>query len=386
MTKTSSARIPAANQPPPIAGAAESDEMGDEISLVLEAITAAGGQGGQSQWKVKIYQIFGSPRNGMSEPWLFDVGLEDLAHLDEKLGEDFPEGGRFRARVIRDGRIFRQFDMQIAPRRGEAVRGNLLTPLNAPPAPTDAMARVLDGMNQMMLNQNRFMEAALAKLSTPAQSQTSNITDTLALIKAINESSPKPEPNIGLGLFQQGFKMALDIGEMRESASAGGGGVFSNLAKEIFTGDNIKALMSLVQPQPAPTRQPAPANAIAPPHAPAPLGPFAAVTEQFTGVMAHLAERAKAGTDPSLAADWVFENVPPAVLDMLNGPDGMHEPPQIVEYLAQSFPVVGQYRSWFEGLVSALLTEDDAALEESDQAGQDAGEGERDPGGNNPNP
>jgi hypothetical protein len=342
-------------------------ETESDIPAAIAAINALSNSDEDgAEWDLRVYQLNGvGPRAGKPQ-FLFPIEVEELSGgIEMRLADMFPAGGDFRIACRRNGQLFKNVFLSLAARPGYKPPAPLwqqpAQPIAAPaPAGADP---VLTFLQNMMQQQNAFMAALVEKLShtTAPVDPIAQLTQTVTLLRTMNDAAPKPEPNIGLSLWEKGLEAGMKIAD-RASEGNSGGGILSVL-KELATPDVVKAIVSGLQPQHA--AQPAlaaPPGGPVPQPAPSPLG---SLNDQFRSIVTNLMERARAGQDPAHAAEWVLDNVPASVLDMLEGPEGMQSAGDVVNYLASAFPEVAQYRNWFEGLVTSMYQGQDEGVDEA---------------------
>lgn len=332
----------------------ESDELDvreaqivDKESETIELIqTAFGDDGENSTWLIRVNQVVKEADGATIEGWVFNANIQEISTLRERIATECGPG-RYRCRVQRDGKAFKQYDLVILLPLS-ARRPNIAPPTPATPAPTQnaispELLRVLD-------NQNRMIEAIANRPAGPS------MTDLLSQMKLMREMMPEPAaPNVGFDMFMKALTVAKEL-----VADGGGGG-----------GDSGSPIISLVEklvpmlleklPALAQIAQQPPPAQIAPPimqHQPAPLmqNPVPQVqatesqrVEQADKLKSYLLGEAAKGTDPAMCADYLQENMPPELSEALLQAD---DPLALV---LQVMPEAVPHKAWFGRLLDLIF-------------------------------
>jgi hypothetical protein len=360
----------------------ETGDVPDALAYINSLLASNDG----IEWDVRVYQVIGLSGRGTTgkEPFLFNISVEEIADLEGRLAEQYPEGGVFRVMVRADMRLVKRITVEIAKRPGYRAPIASYRPA-AEQQPQQQPDRLELFMERMIDQQQRFMETVAATLrAAPAAPVGDQITSTLALMKAIREASPAPDTNLSLTLFERGLSMAEKFQTMRGAAAEGGAGeaeiTLLSLARDFLTGDAGKALMEGIAPmlqgkvqqqQPpqvegprvaapiiaGPLSNPQQRRQTPRPRPPQPAPEISEPDQQMAMAMQYLIERAAAGADPAMVAEWIEKNVPPNILEHIEQQEN------VVDYLASQFPDVNQHRTWFEAVVANIWVEEEAAPE-----------------------
>lgn len=372
--------------PPPEADQAEG--AADEAASVMEMIRAAQSGGGVDDFKVRVYQFMGANKLGVAMPYVMSCAVDDIENLPEQLAQVAPDGGRFQVRVTRGGRMFKQFEVEVAPRPAGMLK-------QQPQQGSSDLSTVTNIMREMMEEQRRFVSDMLARNASapPAGggSVTQSLTEALSLMRTMQDLSPKPDPDIGLNMFNKGMEMAQKVLELGGGGGKGDASVL-DIVRDLAAGEGgQKFLLSLAdgmqrRQAPPPMQQPqriqAPAQVFQPAHgqrapimrgparpAPAPhqaapnIGQPARSATPVKDAMEQIISEAKKGSDPGFVADAIEQQLPEGILNFLE------KQPDIVAYLAGIDPRVNEHRAFFEAVIAAIWQDDD---EESVAGGQDA--------------
>jgi hypothetical protein len=343
------------------------EEKTEREEAALDAITEAfSADEGEHEWSVRVNRIKGTTRSGLKEPWLFDCGYEELVNLRERLAWEYGEG-QYRCRVRRDGKQFKQYDIEIelstAERRAFFVRNPRASSEGAPlpenvPAPAvsqpnSEIARLADAINQ----QGQLLRALVERITQPQQAPDSMATfeKMLDAFGKFQTALPRHEQQTGLDMFQKGMEFAGKI-------AGGGEGHETNLldlAREILGSPaTAKVVDRILSPAAAPHSEIAPqygyGRPLSPPSLPpnrvsTPPGPPAGGANPDSDLaIAWLIDHAKNGTQPELVASQALSMIPPATLDILEQQE------DVVGFLISRFPQIAPYRTWFEAVVENM--------------------------------
>jgi hypothetical protein len=323
------------------------DTEADAIARIRGAFNESGEA---TSWKVSVYQVIAVPGRASREAWIDDYEIDQLDNLRKRLAEEYG-AGRYRCRAMRDGRPFRQYDVEIAtsPRRSIVPQ----QPLAA--APRDEVSPTLLAILE---RQDATLRLIAERMTAPAPVAGQSVKDMVEMMVAVQKLVPPPAPpNIGIEMFNKGIELAQKLG------NNGGETNLLDVVREAFNSPVIQGLVAraaapapiahntgtdLPEPSPAPlalqraTPAKAPARAAAPPAAAAP----GAIAPEWIEVKNYLIGEAAKGTDPQIVADWTLENLPPGLFELLEQSD---DP---VGSLQVAFPEIAQHRAWFEKMLS----------------------------------
>jgi|SRR5215469_3191762 len=341
--------------------------LDEEIATILSTFNATEGD---VAWNVSVSRIVGANKLGFKEPWLFDMGVEELPTLKTVLRDKY-NGGAFRARVYKSeggkAGLAAQFSLDIEP------------PLSKPVASSDSPApsSTLETMfASIMDRQEKMLGKILERVSVPATpapaSGLSAVKEIVEIMTSVKALQPSTDSSGGLAMFREGLSAARELAKV---AGAGGGeggeGGIMGLLGKLIDSPLLERVISAVPVMPAgPSHTPAPTMApngrpAALPHiAPgaAPAGPL----DQLRPLVGYLIEKAQRGADPTLYADWLADNLTPEAGELLS------QAPDLMVALATAFPEIEAHRPWFQVLVQALLTPE-GDVEPSELPGGDTG-------------
>jgi len=374
---------PAAPPPVEFQPAAGDSEPQDAIA----AINALAASGTDQDWLVSVHQLLGAANQGAKKPWLFDVEVDELRDLRNRLAEIFPQGGRFQVICRLNNVIYRSFVIEIARRVGYSSLPPAGDRYAAPQAPVsqNAAPDIFELMREMQRQNQEFMREVINAVRQQAPAPARTFADSLAEFKAFNDLMPQPAaapPNIGLDLFEKGLKFGERLADMGGGDGGGGGKetltqMLVGIAREVLQPDTVKVIASaLVERTPAPPaavhqlaqnpRDPVRENAAQPKPQQQPQNvPPAINLDQLVEL---LIERAAQGQDPEIAADFVIDIAPDALLDQL---DALPDP---VALLNARYPMTVQYKDWFVAVLEKMAGDDISEPEGSDQGEHDGPE------------
>jgi hypothetical protein len=334
-------------------------EIADNESETIERIQAALGDGGtDSIWLIRVNQVVKEPDGTITEGWMFNANITEMETLRERIAAECGPG-RYRCRVQKDSKPFKQYDLVImlplAQRRAAALPAAQAPAAQAPAPASDISPAVL----RILENQNRMIEAIANRPAGPT------MTDILSQMKMMKELMPEaPAPMAGFEMFTKALDLARNIlGDRPSGGKETGAGVL-DLARDLIPKlpEILNAARPLQgQPAPAPAAmlanpQPVPQQ----PHQPAPLmqAPAGEATpqqkmEQANKLKAYLLDAAAKGTDPAMCVDFAMENMPPE-LDQ-----ALLEAENPLDLVMQVIPEAVPYRAWFSRLLDELFAPDE---------------------------
>lgn len=359
---TANAAAPAVSGP----GIAETGDFPDALAVIN---SLAGSRHG-IEWNLRVYKVENAGR-GVKEgqPFLFEVGLDDLPNLESQLAEIYPAGGTFRVQCRADNQLVKIIKLEIAARPGyKPPPPSYLAPLAVLP-PVEPREREGDRLEifftRMMEAQARADERTrelIASIARPATQP--SLMDQIALFSKIQELMPKGAQESTQAMFEKGMEFATKIFEARGSSE--GGTNWLDIVKEAISSPIMKDMLgamanasNLQQQQPG--GQPPQQIGNAPPpfgQAPAFQQPAAFVSQQnpiAVQIIDTLMRQAAAGVDPKFVATQAVNNMPPALMEELEGVD------DVLGYLISQFPQIAQRREWFAGLVAEIWDEEQTA-------------------------
>lgn len=288
----------------------------------------------------------------------------DAFSLDEL--RDKYNGGEFRLYVTRDGVCIRNLRISVEPKITEAPA--------APSATVDLLIAIRDGFDRQAQVMRDTLAQAHRTDAAPVGQWLTNlpqlITSCAAAIATLRPPLPPPSAPLpaaalnetkAVDLILKGIELA------RELAPAGGDGDIGlmTLLRDLLRSPMLAQAVAASQRQPqrplAPRPGvPAPATIAAPvamttaPVPPAPAGQVhpdeaepMVLIKQYLRV---LCERAAEGSDPTLYADLVLDNVPEDTVRQL-----LAREPDPVSALVADWPPFAAHRDWLGRMVGAVV-------------------------------
>lgn len=331
----------------------ESDEIEARAAVVsdneaeaIERIQAAfSDDGHDSTWLIRVNQVVKEPDGSITEGWVFDANIQEIDNIRDRLARDCGPG-RYRCRVQRDRKPFKQFDLvillPIAQRKAA---------LPAAPAAvvTSPAAGISPELLRILENQNRMIEAIANRPAGPT------MTDLLSQMKMMSELMPKPvAPDTGYDMFMKALTVAKEL--VGEGGGGGGGSPILGLVEKIapMVLEKLPVLAQVAnQQQPTAMAPPImaphqPAPLITPPATVAPATPAERIA-QADQLKAYLLGEAAKGTDPAMCVDFLMEHMPPELNEGLLSAD---DPLALV---CQVIPEAVPHKAWFGRLLDLIF-------------------------------
>lgn len=353
------------------------------VSDIIAAIDALARTQDGLQWEIRVYQIYGAPKNGMKQPFLFNCDAEDLPGLESQLATTYPAGGRFKVEARANGHLQRSIVLDIAPRPGYREPNPFAAPAAIAPAapPAEGGDRLERVLLHMAEQQRQFMQLIAERLTAPpaaAADPMAMFNNMMGAFKGFQEAVPKVSGETNLKLLMDGIELGKTIS---------GGGADSktgfDMLSEAFNSDTGKTIAeALVQvltprqpqqqqrqplaqltPPPIRTANPLAAPVVRPANPPPQPNPR---REQMRQGMDWLFNQAQTGADPAIIAEQVAGMLPPDIMEELTV---VADP---MEWLVSRFPRVEQHRPWFQSLLDNIFEEGDEGEGEPDQGDDDA--------------
>lgn len=345
----------------PDAGAAADDEVPagrppvDSLSEMLASL-----QGATSS-RITVYRVVkNQPQSYVFETDPAGFSLDDL--------RDKYNGGEFRLYVSKDGRLFKNMRVVVEPKQMPHLAEHM--------APANGMSDVLAVMRDGFAAQAAALREAMAA-ARPAPSPFSMndipaiITSIAGAVTALRPAvapAPAESTSKAIDMFMQGLQLARELRDDSAPADNSIGGMLRDVLKSPIVAAAVQSAAQVpAQPQPARLPNPVAAQPSAPvSHAkPAATQPTPQPENQVLAYyLGMLVGKAKAGSDPSLYAELVLDNLPDEqLMPMLQRGDAL-----IDDLIAIHAPVA-EHREWFIKLlaeINDLLTppEDEGVVEQ----------------------
>lgn len=320
---------------------------------------------GASTARINVYRIV----KNQPPSYVFECAPESFS-LDEL--RDKYNGGEFRLYVMKDGRLWKNTRVIVEPRQ---IIHNGTDP-SPPTQMFDMMALIRDGFSAQTTAMREIAAGRSGSSMFSSMDLPAIITAAAAAITALRPPPAPPPPaapdttSQALDMFMKGMQIAMDVRDSTPSGDNSIGGMLRDALRSPVVAAAVQA--SIAQPQPAPRPAPRPAlppgqpQAQQPPvsHAKTdaapdqPANPENAVLSYYLGF---LSQKAAAGADADLYADFVLDNLSDEQLT----PMIARGPLLIDDFIAVS-PGVATHREWFEKLIQAVteaMTPDEEPLD-----------------------
>jgi hypothetical protein len=335
------------SQPSPSLSEEADDPIAQNERVALDALLAE--LSGVSNCRVTVYRA----NRNMPQAYMFACSPEAFS-LDD-LRDKF-NGGEFRAYISRDGKPWKNIKLTVEPKAPAATE--------PPPSTLDLAMLIRESFTQQA---EMLRESLRAAVPPPANPFTGlNLPELItAISSAIVALRPPPSPippppppqpaieSKAIDMLLKGVELA------RELQSNGEEPGLMALARDFIRSPLLQAAVQATQTQSAAPMQPMPR--ISTP-APAPSKPAPAVTTSTQlassneGEMVNLqpylvmlARKAAEGSDPTLYADLILDNVPEELLRTL-----LTRPPDAVSALVADYPPLAAHRDWMAQVIAVL--------------------------------
>lgn len=309
---------------------------------------------GASSARINVYRIV----KNQPPSYVFECAPESFS-LDEL--RDKYNGGEFRLYVMKDGRLWKNTRVIVEPRQ-------IIHTGTDPSPPTqmfDMMALIRDGFSAQTA---AMREIASGRTGAPSMFSSDNlpaiITAAAAAITALRPPPPPAAPppadttSQALDMFMKGMQIAMDVRDNTPNADNSIGGMLRDALRSPVVAAAVQA--SIAPPQPAPRPAPRPALPPGQPQtqqppvshaktdAPAdqPANPENAMLAYYLGF---LSQKAAAGADAELYADFVLDNLSDEQLTPM-----IARGPLLIDDFIAVHPGVAAHREWFEKLIQAV--------------------------------
>lgn len=342
-TVTTVEEVAAANETkeaPPDEAIAQNER--DALAALMQELS------GVSSARVTVYR---ATRN-QPQAYMFACSPEAFS-LDDL--RDKYNGGEFRIYISRDGKPWKNMRVTVEPKVQSA----------APEAPSP-ISELAAAMREGFAQQAELLREALAaraNVGPPAIDLNLLIQSLPQMLQAFRAVAAPPESppaeSKAIDMLLKGIELAK---ELRSEASDDGSllSVVRDLIKSPLLARAIEASASV----PPPASMPPPVISAAP-KAPSPTTPqvsaFSPPTgeasmNQLTQYLALLCKKAATGSDPTLYADLILDNVPEFMIRSL-----LDRKPTAIDALIADYPPVAQHRAFFDELIAALREALDAS-------------------------
>jgi hypothetical protein len=294
----------------------------------------------------------------MPQAYMFACSPEAFS-LDD-LRDKF-NGGEFRAYISRDGKPWKNIKLNVEPKAPAATE---------PPPTLDLAMLIRESFTQQTEMLRESLRAAVPSPANPfaGLNLPELITAISSAIVALRPPAPPipPPPPPPPAIESRAIDMLLKGIELaRELQSNGEEPGMMALARDFIRSPLLQAVVQTaqmqsaapMQPMPrtlasAPTPTPAPASSKPTPATPFSTQPISSNEGEMINLqpyLAMLARKAAEGSDPTLYADLILDNVPEELLRTL-----LTRPPDAVSALVADYPPLAAHRDWMTQVIAVL--------------------------------
>ena len=323
------------------------DVPADGLGSVLSELAEA------SSSRITVYRY----SKGQPLAYVCHYSTPESFELDDL--RDVYNGGEFRLYVSKNGTLLKIIKVLVEP--GLAKK----EPADAAASAPDVASVVREEISRALPRQREPASAAPAPFDLSALPAI--ITAIAGAITALRPPPPPPvpvvapagaDPNAMINMLLKGMDIMKDIKE-----SSGGDGepkTLMGLMSDLIRSPMAQAAVAaMAQPQPATPKLPAPRpqQPQQPTAAPEPPASTQEPTNMFAMYLSQLVKKAEAGSDPTLYAELILDQLPDeTIIELLN------KKPSTMDFLIATVPQVANHRQWFETLVEVVARafEDDA--------------------------
>jgi hypothetical protein len=294
-------------------------------------------------WNIRVSQVTGNNRRGDKELFLFNCDPSELP-IEERLIRDYGTG-TYRARVMRNGRLFRQFDIPV------------LAPAPKQEAPTTDLAAILAAIERSNAAAAERVERFLERVATPG-TVTQTQLDPFAMLEKMstiianmNRTAPQAAPSNSLETTLSVVEKIMDMSQNfgGEKRNAGMMDILRDLVKSPILGQLMEGAAANMAALPRPNSPP-PQRVPMQPNAPQTQQPPPPPDNPLVQAVRYLVTRAQANANPSLYAEWLLDNLPPEMAKQLLPQQNL------VMQLEQAIPEVTPHRIWFQFVIDEART------------------------------
>lgn len=318
----------------------------EEIELdILSEMNAAPGD---TTYSYRVGRITGASSKGAGEPILFKGDGTDVDKIYDRLRDEYGDG-KYRIRIMKNGRMWKRFDMAI-----ELPKTTARNPMAAPQSDMAAVLAAIEKSNERTLQLIERLAQRDPLPATAPDNSLAMIDRVISIVQKINP--PRPPDDMAaksVELILKGMDLADRAGGGREK------GMF-DLVSDLLQSPLLAKIAEGTQtpqialPPRLPNRQvikPTPqANGKDTPPAPEPTQEqmAAAQAQQMRNIVVMLNTRALHGSSFETYAEWAFDSLPPPlIMQLLAQPD----PYQVLLAVA---PEIAPQEQWFKSLIDDL--------------------------------
>lgn len=292
------------------------------------------------KWLIKVYRVL--EKEGRMN-WLFNCLPSELPIID-KLRDNYGSG-LYRARVYRNGKLYRALDYAIeAPKFPEPPKQDT----------NKDIAAIINAMMQAQERQfNKLQEILLSRASAPAPTfdpvqMLASMTQIMLQMRQLVE--PKND-NSQIEMLLKGIEIAKDVVGGNNETS------FLDLARDLIKSPLLAkaveatahppippSVPSHVQAVPKPSVNPVSTNSVNP--ATPKESKESVMIKYYVGM---LIDRAQRGSDPALYADFILDNVPEEIIRQYLARENLIEEIQKID------PRAAQHKEWLIALRDYLI-------------------------------
>lgn len=336
-----------------------------DMATVFEEIQAALGATPDDDWQIAVRRVQLNGKKGGTEPFLFNIEPEDLWGLEERLRDEVGTG-TYRIVISHDRKFFKKMTISVeAPFKPAA-----------PATDMTAILAAIDAANKRTMDvfEARFVQ--LAQPAPPAVDPLAMLDKVMSIVgNMVKTTAPAPPPvddsKSAIAMFTKGIEMASKF-------APGGGGettfldLFRDAMKspivENILGNMTQKNVNAYGAQPGNNGYDQAQQTAAPPFVSRlisaakqpilsvppvlPPNPETLPPDQLQKLMSdqidYLITRAINGSDPSLYAETMLDNMPQPMINYM-----MQNPNTLAELQAVN-PKIANHIPWFTDLLAAM--------------------------------
>lgn len=323
----------------------------EEIELdILSEMNAAPGD---TTYSYRVGRITGASSKGAGEPILFKGDGTDVDKIYDRLRDEYGDG-KYRIRIMKNGRMWKRFDMSI-----ELPKATARNPSVAPQSDMAAVLAAIEKSNERTLQLiERLASREPQAVAVANADPVAMFERALSLVtKLVQPQQRQPEQDLAsrsVDLIMKGMDLADRAGGGREKGVMD---LVSDLLQSpllLRITDGVTPTPQIALPPQLPRRQvnkpPPQGNGKDTPPATEPNQEqvAAAQAQQMRNIVLMLNTRALHGSSFETYAEWAFDSLPPPlIVQLLSQPD----PYQVLLSVA---PEIAPQEQWFKSLIDEL--------------------------------
>lgn len=349
-------------------------EIEDE-DIELDILSEMNAAPGDNTYTYRVGRITGLSSKGAGEPVLFKGDGQEIEGIYDRLRDEFGDG-KYRIRVMKNGRLWKRFDMAI----------ELPKSAKQPTQPHSDMAAVLSAIEQSNARTLAVIERLAERSNVPAVVQPSFDPMTMfdKILGIVQKLQPAPVPQVdmaekSIALILQGVELAKGIeGEGRETGMMDiiRDLLQSPLIAKLAEGQTAQPALQLPPRLPRRNIPPVPpqgsgkdtAAPVGPGSSQGPINPAEKQMEIMRARTLYLLDKANHGSSFETYSEWIFDNWEPALIR------GFLAEPNPLLVLQSLAPEITPQLQWFTKLIDdlrLLVNDADAGVIDPQNGGND---------------